>query len=84
MASPDTPYWESERGEIVRWLDGENRWHDGPIRNEDEALEAEHYILKLATKEGDRYYMVHYPPTEDFELDFEIDRIETEYSEDFV
>lgn len=78
--SNDTPYWESERGSIVKWQDIEGVWHEGPPRSDDDALEVEHYILRLPTPEGDLYYTVHYPPTEDFDLDYEIDRIESEYS----
>lgn len=84
-ASGNLPDWaSSERGEIVQWQDVEGRWHEGPIHNEDEMLQTEHYILKLPTPEGDRYYTVHYPPSPDFDLDFEIDRIESEYSSDFA
>lgn len=87
--SSDRPFWESERGAIVKWLGGEGppdswRWHEGPPRSADEALYVEHYVLKLPTPEGDRYYTVHYPPTDDFDLDYEIDRIESEYAEDFA
>ena len=78
----DRPYWESARGDIVKWQDIEGVWHDGPIRNDDEALETEHYVLKMSSPEGDRFYTVHYPPTDDFDLDWEIDRIETEYGEE--
>ena len=76
------PFYESDRAVIVKWMDGDNVWHEGPIRSADEALEAEHYILKFTSEEGDRFFTVHYPPTPDFELDYEIDRIESEYGGD--
>lgn len=84
--SDDVPeYAQSERGEIVKWRGiARDDWHDGPPRDEDEALRVEHYIVKLDTPEGPRYYTVHYPPSADFDLDFEIDRIESEYAEDFA
>lgn len=94
--SGDRPFWESDRAEVVKWHGGNpgdiggheqseyHGWNEGPITSADEALITEHYIIKLPTREGDRYYTVHYPPTADFDLDFEIDRIESEYAEDFA
>lgn len=86
MASSDAPdalpFWESERAAIVKWQDIDRVWHEGPIASADDALETEHYILRVGTEEGDRFYTVHYPPTEDFDLDYEIDRIFAEYSDE--
>jgi hypothetical protein len=87
--SDDRPFWKSERGEVMKWYGGEGepsswKWHSGPIRNDREALHTEHYVIKLKTVDGPRYYTVHYPPTDDFDLDYEIDRIESEYAEDFA
>lgn len=76
----DSPFWESERAEIIKWLDIDEQWHEGPPANANQAYDIEHYIIRVPTDEGDRYFTIHYPPTEDFDLDFEVDRIYDEYA----
>lgn len=67
---------------MVRWMDDADRWHEGAPRDESEAIEVEHFIVRIPTDEGDRFYTIHYGLTDDFDLDYEIDRIDSEYGGD--
>jgi hypothetical protein len=92
-SSKDSPYWESERGEIVKYLTLDAvmaaggvpgaEWTEGAPKSHAEALEVEHFILKLPTPHGDRFYAIHGDLSSDFDLDFEIDRIQSAYAEEF-